>query len=161
MRAFFAALRICLMLRIIPTTSLLDYLLIRLQEGSLALDLEGDRLFDSFEWVQILDFCLCAEHAVERSSWNEGEFVLADLVAFRDVRIKIIFTIPLREVGKIAIDRQAYQENVLDRLLVQDWKRARMAETNGTNIHIRLFLIGIILAGAKHLRLCLEFGMDL
>src|SRR5215216_8161173 len=71
-----------------------------------------------------LDFSIC----------GQGLVVLRDLVALRQVRIKIIFAGENAFGVNLTSKREPNADRQLDSLFVQDWQGARLTRTNGTNI---------------------------
>jgi hypothetical protein len=92
---------------------------------------------------------------------DQREFVLADLVSLRYVRIKIIFAVPLGKVRKCTADSNADFEYVLDRAGIRHRESARMTETNRADVSVGPPLVRIVAARAEHLGVCLEFGVNL
>ena len=80
------------------------------------------------------------------SAGNDRIFVLRDLIAFRDIGIKIIFAVEFGEVGNIAIHREADFDDPLDGFLVGHGQSPRMRHACRTNIVVGALFIGIVLA---------------
>ena len=77
-------------------------------------------------------------------------FVLANLVAFWNIWIKVILAVPLGVVGNRTADRMADQENVTDSFFVQDRQSTGMTHTDWTDIDIWPLFVRIIGARTEH-----------
>ena len=98
-------------------------------------------------------------HSFQTSLLYQRKFILADLVALRDIRIEIIFSIELGEIRELTRNRDTDLEHMLDRFFVYDRKGSRMCHAHGADIDVRALLVGVVLAGAEHLRLCPKLRM--
>lgn len=99
-------------------------------------------------------------HTSEHATRDDGVLVLTDLVALWDVRVEVVFTVELGEVGDVGIHSQTYLDHVLDRLGVRNWQGARVSHTDGAGVFIRDALERDIGAGAPHFRLGLHLSVD-
>src|SRR3989338_10636110 len=80
---------------------------------------------------------------------NDREFVLRDLIAFRNVRIEIIFPVKFGKIGDLAVQRQTDFNHLLDRALVYNRQRSGVSGANRADVHIWPRLVRIVLAGAE------------
>ena len=103
----------------------------------------------------------CDRYPFEQSSRDERIFILADLIAFRDIGIKIVLPIKLGEVGNGGTNRFSHLENVFDRFLIDDRQSTRMRHTYGANIHIGALLLGVVLGVTEHFGLCFQLRVHL
>jgi len=65
------------------------------------------------------------------------QFVLGDLVTFRQVRIEIVFSGEPARAGYLAVGSQSQAKGELHYLAVKDWKHSGHAKTNGAGEGIR------------------------
>src|SRR3989338_2907295 len=86
-------------------------------------------------------------------------FILADLIALRNVGIKITLAVELCEVSTRAADRFADAQDMPHRFSIDYWQGARVRETDGTHVHVRPRLVGIVRRAAEHLGPGLELGV--
>ena len=87
--------------------------------------------------------------------------ILANLVAFWQVRIEIILARELIDRRDFAIERQANHDAILHRLPVDDWQRARHAQRQGVDRRIGVGFDAVDnRTVAEHLALGFHFGMD-
>jgi len=84
---------------------------------------------------------------------------LADLISLRDVRIKITLAIELGKIGERAADCDAKPQNMSDGFAINNWQRARVRETDRTDVYIWSRLIRVVRGVAEHLSPSLELGM--
>src|SRR4051812_44535364 len=95
--------------------------------------------------------------AGELATRDKRIFVLTDLIAFRNIRVEILLSIPLGEIGNSVFPAAGYRmtdfQYVFDRLMVEHRQSSRVRHTNRTNIHIWPFLVRVVRACAKHLAL--------
>jgi hypothetical protein len=100
-------------------------------------------------------------YAGERTARDERVFILADLVALRDIGIEIVLAIPFCEVCKRAVYSDAHLEDMLYGLKVQNRQCSRMTHADRANIDIRPILIRVVLAWTEHLGGGFELSVDL
>ena len=100
------------------------------------------------------------EPVLHDAAKRERHVVLRNLIIFRHVRIEVIFAVELRERRNLRTERKAGRDDVLDRFGVGNGKRARHAETDRTDLGVRL-AAELVSATAEHLRRRLELDVTL
>src|SRR3989344_3583587 len=91
----------------------------------------------------------------------ERMLVLAYLVAFRNVWVKIIFAVKLRVISKSSSCRLTNHKHLSNRLFVYDRQRTGVRHAYRANIFVRRVFVRVVAACTKHLGGRFEFGMDL
>lgn len=84
--------------------------------------------------------------------------VLRDLIAFRQVRIEIVFAIEFGSFRNLAVQRESRANRQLQGALIQDRQNTRHSEANRTDL-IVWSLTEFSRARAKNLGLCFELGV--
>src|SRR3989344_7517367 len=93
----------------------------------------------------------------ECSAGNQRMLVLADLISLRDVRVEITLAVELGEIRELTADCRTEAQNVPHRLAIHYRQCARGREADGTDVHVRLRLVGIVRRVAEHLGFRLQF----
>ena len=84
---------------------------------------------------------------------SDRGIVLGNLVAFHQVRVRVILPVEFRVFGNGAIQRQRRHHRVFNCLAVDDGQDSRHAEADGTDVCIRRSIGVIGTAAAVHLAL--------
>ncbi len=96
---------------------------------------------------------------------RQGQRVLADLVALRQVGVEVVLALEPNGIGlDVAVQGQPGEHDQLDRPAIDRWQRARHAQAD--RAHPRIRLVGAVRrgrcrAGAEHLRLGPQLRVDL
>ena len=67
---------------------------------------------------------------------NDGQFILADLIALGQVRVEVIFSCEHRASRDVCLHRQAEFHRHQQRRLVRDRQDARQAQVNGAGLGV-------------------------
>src|SRR5438067_1521745 len=93
----------------------------------------------------------CNLYAAQLSTRDERMLVLAYLVTFRQIRIKVILAVKFSIVRQGPAQGSADAHDLLYRLLIDNRQCPGMSKAHGANIYIGLDLIWIVARIAKHL----------
>ncbi len=88
---------------------------------------------------------------VEVTGDADRQVVLADLEVLRHVRVEVVLPVEQRVRCDLAVEREADPHDVLDRLLVRNRERSRVAEAHGAHVRVRRRAERVA-AAAEHLR---------
>src|SRR3989344_3559025 len=100
-------------------------------------------------------------NASERASRNKRMNILTDLIALRNVRIEITFTIKLRKIRNGPVDRGTDTQNVFDGIAIHNRQSSRMRHTDRTYVYVRSRLVRIVRAVTEHFRSRMELCVNL
>src|SRR3989338_1621853 len=101
----------------------------------------------------------CDTHAVEHTARYYWIFVLRDLVAFGEIRIKIIFAVKVALCGNLPAKRKTNPHHTEYRITIDYRQSPRMPHTHWANVDIQMLFERVVEAPAKHLGTGIEFGM--
>ena len=96
------------------------------------------------------------DHSTER----ERRLVLRDLIVLGHVRIEVVLAIELRKRRDVRVEGEPGLDDSLDRETIGNRQRARIAETDRTDVRVRLAAEDVA-ASAEHLGLGLELDVAL
>src|SRR3989338_4054212 len=98
--------------------------------------------------------------AVQFSARDERVLVLRELVALRQVGIKIVLAVEFRVICEFCLESKPYPQNVPYSFRIDYGECAWMGHAYGADIHVGLRRVCVVLGAAKHLGFGFQFCMD-
>ena len=95
------------------------------------------------------------------SARRQGQVVLRDLVALRQVGIEVVLAVPAGHLRDRGANRQSRRQNVLDGALVDHRQRPGQAEADGTRQRVWCRAAHVGRTAAEHLGRSLQLDVDL
>ena len=90
---------------------------------------------------------------------HDRQFVLADLVALRQIRVKVVFARKYTMPRDLAVDRKTEADRLVERGVIRHRQRSRHCDIDDAGVRVRLGAVGGRRAG-KQLARGVELGVD-